>query len=118
MKKFKKLLKVTKPVKVFLNAIPVIVMIGLIPFVKSDLVLTAIDMWIIVVALMIKKEKKDMMFLAFWFCIMIASEYFFISTGVETFQRRSLLGVMPLWLPVLRAYGFVAMKRSIRILYK
>ena len=47
---------------------------------------------------------------------MILSEAFFISTGVETFTRTSLLGIMPLWLPVLWGYAFVAIKRAILIL--
>ncbi|MBU0626560.1 hypothetical protein KKH82_03935 [Patescibacteria group bacterium] len=49
---------------------------------------------------------------------MIFAEYFFVSTGVETFNRRSFMGIMPLWLPVLRAYAFVAIKRAIVILNK
>ena len=47
---------------------------------------------------------------------MIISEAIFISTGVETFIRNSLFGLMPLWLPFLWGYCFVAMKRAIKIL--
>ena len=57
-----------------------------------------------------------MALLVFGFFAMIASEYLFISTGVEKFERNSLLGLMPLWLPFLWAYGFVAIKRAISIL--
>jgi len=35
---------------------------------------------------------------------------------VETFVRNSLFGLMPLWLPFLWGYGFVAIKRGIKIL--
>jgi hypothetical protein len=49
---------------------------------------------------------------------MIISEFFFISTGVETFVRDSLCGMMPLWLPFLWAYAFVAMRRAMIILDK
>jgi hypothetical protein len=49
---------------------------------------------------------------------MIVSEYLFIKTGVETFNRTTLFGLMPLWLPFLWAYGFVAIKRSTEILSK
>jgi hypothetical protein len=49
---------------------------------------------------------------------MFASEYFFISTGVETFARNSLFGLMPLWLPFLWAYAFVVIKRAVIILSK
>lgn len=52
----------------------------------------------------------------FGFFIMFAFECLFISTGVEVFRRDSLFGIMPLWLPFLWAYGFVAIKRSIDIL--
>ncbi len=46
----------------------------------------------------------------------MASEYFFISTGVETFIRNSLFGVMPLWLPILWGYGFIAIRRGVEAL--
>ena len=102
--------------KIFLNATPILLMIGLIPLVRNDYVLTGIYAAIIAVALLIKREKNDLLLLVFGFFIMIASEYLFISTGVETFQRNSLLGLMPLWLPFLWAYGFIAIKRSVLIL--
>jgi len=102
--------------KIILNAIPILVMIGLIPLVRNDYILTGIYAAIIIVALLIKKERNDLLVLVFGFFIMIASEYLFISTGVETFERNSLFGLMPLWLPFLWAYGFVAIKRSALIL--
>jgi hypothetical protein len=43
-------------------------------------------------------------------------ECIFILTGVETFIRNSLFGIMPLWLPFLWAYGFVVIKRAIAII--
>ena len=101
-----------------LNALPILVMISLIPFVKNDFLLTAIYILIIGLALAIKREPKDITILFFGFFVMIISEYFFISTGVETFNRNSLLGLMPLWLPFLWAYGFVAIKRGVKILEK
>ena len=90
-----------KAYKIFLNTIPILVMIGLIPLVKNDYILTGIYVAIILVALLVKRERNDLLILVFGFFIMIASEYLFISTGVETFQRNSLLGLMPLWLPFL-----------------
>ncbi len=102
--------------QIILNAIPVLLMIGLIPLVHNDYVLTGIYAAIIVIALLIKRERNDLLVLVFGFFVMIASEYLFISTGVETFRRNSLLGLMPLWLPFLWAYGFVAIKRSVLIL--
>lgn len=105
-----------KTYKIFLNAIPVLVMVGLIPWVTNDYILTLIYIIIIVVSLVIKRTSNDLLILAFGFFIMIASEYLFVSTGVETFVRNSLFGLMPLWLPFLWGYGFVAIKRSVEIL--
>ena len=105
-----------KTKKIILNAIPTILMIGLIPFVHSDYLLCFIDVCIIITALVVHCEKKDILILVFGLCILTVSEAFFVSTGVETFVRRSLFGLMPLWLPVLWGYAFVAIKRSIRII--
>ncbi len=101
---------------ILLNAVPVILMIILIPFIINDYLLTGIYVLIIAAAFLIKYEQKDFLFLFSGFFIMLASEYFFISTGVETFVRNSLFGIMPLWLPFLWAYAFVVMKRIIVIL--
>lgn len=106
-----------KVLKIFLNSIPILIMIGLIPMIQNDYVLTIYYVVIIVVSLrIIKHRKNDNIVLLFGFVIMIVSEYFFVSTGVETFVRHSLFGVMPLWLPFLWSYGFVAIKRSVEIL--
>ena len=105
-----------KATQLFFNAVPALLMIGLIPLVRNDFLLTAIYLLIIGSALAIKREPKDLTILIFGFFVMIASEYLFVSTGVETFNRNSLLGVMPLWLPFLWAYGFVAIKRGVKIL--
>lgn len=107
-----------KILRIFLNAVPVILMIILIPLIMNDYLLTGIYILIIAVAFLIKYEQKDFLFLFFGFFIMLISEYFFISTGVETFVRNTLFGIMPLWLPFLWAYAFVVMKRIIVILNK
>jgi hypothetical protein len=105
-----------KTSKIFLNAIPVLIMIGLIPYVSNDYILTGVYIVIIAITLFIKIERNDLLILIFGFLIMTASEYLFVSTGVETFNRNSLLSLMPLWLPFLWSYGFVAIKRSALIL--
>lgn len=107
-----------KIIRIVLETLPVLVMIGLIPVFSNDYLLTAIYVLIIAASLEIRYEKNDYVFLIFGFFIMMASEFLFISTGVEAFIRNSLFGLMPLWLPVLWAYGFVAMKRAIIILNK
>lgn len=101
-----------------LIAIPVLIMIALIPFVLNDYLLAGIYGLIITITLLISRKKNDLLVLFFGFFIMIFFEFLFVKTGVETFQRNSLLGVMPLWLPFVWAYSFVAIKRSIEILNK
>jgi hypothetical protein len=101
---------------IFLNALPILLMIGLIPLVQNDYVLAFIDLIIVGVSLLIHHEHREVLIFIFGFIIMIICEYFFVSTGVETFNRQSLLGLMPLWLPVLWGYGFIGIKRGIKII--
>lgn len=91
-------------------------MIALIPIIKNDYYLTLAYLLVIIASLSVKYEKRDWIFLVFGFLIMIVSEYFFISTGVEVFKRNSLFGIMPVWLLFLWSYGFLAIKRAIKIL--
>lgn len=105
-----------KTIKIFFNLIPILAMIFLIPFVQNDYVLTLLYIIISAVALIVKYEKREYVFYLFGFFAMIASEYLFIKTGVEVFERNSLFGLMPLWLPFLWGYGFVAMKRAVKVL--
>ncbi|MFZ3012028.1 MAG: hypothetical protein WA060_03495 [Minisyncoccia bacterium] len=105
-----------KVIKIIQNAIPIFIMVGLIPLVENDYFLTIIYIVIISISLLIKYIRGDCAILALGFIIMTIFEYIFINTGVETFTRQSFLGVMPLWLPFLWAYGFVAIKRAISIL--
>ncbi len=107
-----------KTLKMALNAVPVALMIALIPVLRNDYTLTAAYVVVISASFLARYEKKDALFFAFGFVIMIIAEYSFVSTGVETFARNSLFGLMPLWLPFLWAYSFVAMKRAIVILDK
>jgi hypothetical protein len=93
-------------------------MIGLVPVVTSDYMLTLLYTIIIGIALYIQYDKGDGIFFVFGFLIMIIFEYLFITTGVETFTRNSLFSVMPLWLPFLWGYGFIAIKRAAKILDK
>lgn len=106
-----------KLINILKEVLPIIVMICLIPIVLNDYILTVIYIFITLVSLFIKRERNDILIWMFGFIIiMIISESFFINTGVETFLRHSLLNIMPLWLPFLWAYGFIAIKRSINIL--
>ncbi len=87
-----------KALAIILNSIPVLIMILLIPFIKNDYILAGVYFIIIIIAtsFFIKYEKKDYLFLLFGFLVMIISEYLFVSTGVETFVRNTLFGLMPL----------------------
>ncbi len=104
-----------KTLKILREIIPILLIIGLIPLVANDYLLTVIYIMIICVCFTFKKEKGDLVFLVFGFIGMIISESIFISTGVETFLRNSLFGLMPLWLPFLWAYAFVVIRRAIGI---
>lgn len=106
-------MRVKKARKILVHALPILVMIGLIPLVQTDEALTVF--YILIIALMFSQtyRKHDILVFSFGFLGMIASEYLFISTGVETFERRSLLEVMPIWLPFLWGYGFIVIRRSL-----
>ena len=101
--------------KILIEVIPILLMIGLIPLIGNDYLLTGLYLIIICVSLLMKYEKKDLLFLLFGLGVMTLSEFIFISTGVETFNRASFIG-MPIWLPFLWAYAFVVIKRVVIIL--
>jgi hypothetical protein len=106
----------SKLFKITLNSLPLLVMVGMIPLIKNDYYLALAFLVIIILSLLAKREKHDGTILLFGFVAMVFFEYLFVSTGVEYFVRNSLFGIMPVWLPVLWAYGFVGIKRSVTIL--
>ena len=114
MPKLKK--SANKIFRILIEAIPIILMIILIPLIKNDYLLGGIFIVIIFTSFLIRYEKKDIIFLIFGLVVMTIGEYFFIKTGVEKFNRASFLGVMPVWLPILWAYAWVVMKRAVNIL--
>ncbi len=101
---------------VIVYSIPILIMIGLIPFITNDYLLTGVYVLFIAALLSIKSEKNDLLALVFGFVGITMSEFFFVSTGIEVFLRETLFGLMPLWLPFLWAYAFVTIKRCLRIL--
>lgn len=105
-----------KVLKIFLNSLPILAMVGTIPLVKNDYLLSGVFGLIIVVSFIIKREPKEGIIFVSGLLLMTFFEYIFILTGVEAFYRNSLFGVMPLWLPLLWAYGFVAIGRAVKIL--
>src|SRR3989338_2011519 len=104
----------TLAVRVVATAFPVFFMIALVPYVLNDYVLAGIYILIIAISAF-RYTRKDFIFLVFGFFILLLGEYFFLLTGVEVFERRTLLGVMPIWLPFLWSYIFVTMKRSVAL---
>lgn len=101
---------------IIIESFPVLLMVGLIPLTPNDYVLTGMYIAVIFISLVFKRERNDVLIFAFGFFIMTVFEYLFVSTGVEIFRRNSLFGLMPLWLPFLWGYGFIAIKRAIKIL--
>ena len=99
-------------------ALTILVLIALIPIVKSDYLLAAIYFAAAMLLFVRGAEEHDGAAWLFGLVGITASEYFFISTGVETFNRISLFGIMPVWLPFLWAYAFVLIKRTLVILNK
>jgi len=91
-------------------------MIGLIPVVGNDYWLALIYCLIITISFWIKYEKREYIIILFGLFIMIICEAIFLSTGVEVFNRNTLFGIMPIWLPLLWGYAFVAIKRGIKLL--
>ena len=91
-------------------------MIGLIPIIGNDYILTAVYLAIIFASFLIKRDRGDGRIFVLGLVSMTIFEFFFISTGVEVFARNSLLGIMPVWLPVLWAYGFIVIKRSAEVI--
>lgn len=96
--------------------LPIVAMIGLIPLVQNDVTLAVIYMVFSIALLLIKPERNDIPAYGIGLIVITLSEMLFVSTGVETFARNSLFGLIPLWLPILWAYAFVTIKRGLRIL--
>lgn len=107
-----------KTATISLNVLPIVLMVGLVPAVPNEAVLSFVYVVIILAAFGMKRERNDGAVFIFGFFAMTVAEYFFVSTGVEVFARRGLFGLMPLWLPLLWGYGFVVIKRAVRILDK
>lgn len=104
--------------QIFLYFLIIVIMIGLAVFIKNDYTLTIAYSSIIIASITLKKERTDLLILVIGFLGTLIGEYLFISTGIETFNRTSLFGIMPLWLPFLWSYVFLVMKRVFWMLVK
>ncbi|MBI2064548.1 MAG: hypothetical protein HYT62_00655 [Candidatus Yanofskybacteria bacterium] len=96
----------------------VVIMVSLAIFIVNDYILTAIYLGIIVASVIFRREKADLLILVVGFFGTLIGESLFLSTGIETFTRTTLLGIMPLWLPFLWSYIFLAIKRVSWMLIK
>ena len=94
-------------------AAPILVMIGLIPIIHNDLLLSLIYIVITAATLLLSGDRKDYLFFAFGFILLSIAEVFFVSTGVEVFDRDVLILNIPIWLPLIWGYSFVMIRRSI-----
>ena len=70
--------------KIFIQALPILLMIALIPYVENDYLLTAIYAGIILVALFLKRTHHDILIFCVGFVGMIVSEYFFVLSGYHS----------------------------------
>ncbi len=107
-----------KVIKIIINSLPVILMIILIKFVDNDYLLALICVLVIIGSLIIKYERNDWIYFILGLILMTAFELFFVWAGSETFNRVSLFGILPIWLPIIWGYGFMAIKRMVMILEK
>lgn len=64
-------------------------MIGLIPIIPNDYILTLIYILIAATSFIIKREEHDSLAYAFGLIVITLAEYFFVQTGVETFVRKT-----------------------------
>lgn len=98
------------------SVILVAAMVGLIPLITNDYFLSLAYLVIIGVAFLFRYERGEIILFILGGIIMFIFELLFVSTGVETFHRASLLDKMPIWLPILWGFGFVHIKRVAKAL--
>ena len=99
----------------FKSFLPIIFMIVLIPFIVNDYLLLGTYLAITFIYLYFYKIKNDFLVYIIGLVAMTGFETIFILTGVENFNRNSLFGIMPIWLPFLWAFAFVIMRRSLKL---
>lgn len=105
----------SKVKKSIIYPILLISMFFLIVLIKNDYLLTLVYVAFIVVTLSVKRERMDLFFATFGLIGMVLGESLFLIMGVETFNRTSLFGIMPLWLPFLWSFIFISIKRVFHI---
>ncbi len=96
--------------KIIQGVIPIFLMIWLIQLITNDYLILLAYIIIILIALKIHYEKNEYRLLLAGIIFMFIMEYLFVSTGIEIFTSQTLIN-MPIWLPVLWGYSFIAIKR-------
>lgn len=91
-------------------------MVCLVPVIENDYLLSLAYIIIICGAFLFRYERGEIILLFLGAIIMFIFELLFISTGVETFNRITLMNKMPVWLPILWGFGFVQIKRVVKAL--
>ena len=112
------LAKILLIVRIIASVLPILAMIALIPLIRNDFLLAGIYALFILVALAIRQDKKDLVFLAVGIVVPTIGEFLFVSTGAEVFTRDVLIFGIPAWLPLLWGYVFIMMRRGVAALEK
>lgn len=103
---------------VLLEGLPVLIMVSLVAVLGDEFLILGAHLAVATIGLSVRHERYDGLALLLGLVLMTLSETVFVQTGVETFSQHSLFGLMPLWLPVLWGYGFVAIKRVLSKLFQ
>lgn len=103
---------------IFAYSLPLLAMIGLIPFIHDGALLTALFILPALLYFIKNPTKKNYLVYTVGLVAMTLSESIFLTTGVERFRDETLFGIMPLWLPFLWAYGFLVIKDSLLLIEK
>lgn len=104
-----------KYMSTILEAIPVLLMILLIPLMASELNMTGLYLAIILVSLLIKYERGDLMLLLSGLIISTLFFEILIFFKIIQFTTASLIN-LPIWFPLIWAHGFILIKRCTKIL--
>lgn len=108
----------TKFLSISVQALPVALMVSLLFFTQNTLLLSILYIVPALIYFFRQPQKINIIVYLTGLFFMTIFESIFLLTGVETFADKSLFGIMPIWLPFLWAYGFLAIKDSLLILLK
>jgi len=103
---------------IFAYSLPLLAMIGLIPFIQDGKLLTALFVLPALLYFIKNPTKKNYLVYTIGLVAMTLFDSIFLTTGVETFKDTTLFSIMPLWLPFLWAYSFLVIKDSLLLIIK